>query len=66
MSNSVVAHNSVSSATLAGSSGNAEGDSGAGELLGTINSTRFTGNTVTVTVGGGDVTAFAGASWMSG
>jgi hypothetical protein len=61
MSNSVVADNSVSSATLAGSSGDAEGDSGAGELLGTITNTRFTGNTVTVSSAAGDATAFAGA-----
>jgi hypothetical protein len=61
MSNSVVADNSVNSATLAGSSGNAEGDSGAGELLGTITGTRFTGNTVTVNSAAGDATAFAGA-----
>jgi hypothetical protein len=61
MSNSVVADNSVSSATLAGSSGNAEGDSGAGEILGTISNTRVTGNTVTVTSAAGDATAFAGA-----
>jgi len=61
MSRSVVADNSVSSATLGGSSGNAGGDSGAGELLGTIRKTRFTGNTVTVTSVAGDATAFAGA-----
>jgi hypothetical protein len=61
MSNSVVADNSVSSATLAGSSGNAEGDSGAGAILGTISNTRFTGNTVTVTSAAGDAAAFAGA-----
>ncbi len=61
MSNSVVADNSVNSATLAGSSGNAEGDSGAGALLGTIRNTRFTGNTVSVTSAAGDATAFAGA-----
>jgi hypothetical protein len=61
MSNSVVGHNSVSSATLAGSSGNAEGDSGAGELLGRISNTRFTGNTVTVNSAAGEATAFAGA-----
>jgi hypothetical protein len=61
MSNSVVADNSVSSATLAGSSGNAGGDSGAGEILGTISNTRFTGNTVTVTSAAGDATALAGA-----
>jgi hypothetical protein len=61
MSNSTVADNGVSSATLAGSSGNAEGDSGAGELLGKINNTRFTGNIVTVSSAAGDATAFAGA-----
>jgi hypothetical protein len=60
MSNSVVANNSVSSATLAGSSGNAGGDSGVGELLGTITNTRFTGNSVTVTSVAGDATALAG------
>jgi hypothetical protein len=61
MSNSVVADNRVSSATLAGSLGNAEGDSGAGEILGTISNTRVSGNTVTVTSAAGDATAFAGA-----
>jgi hypothetical protein len=61
LSNSVVADNSVGSATLASSPGNAEGDSGAGELLGTISNTRFTGNTVTVNSAAGDATAFAGA-----
>jgi hypothetical protein len=61
MSNSVVADNSVVSATLAGSSGDAGGDSGAGELLGTITNTRFIGNTVTVSSAAGDATAFAGA-----
>ncbi len=62
MSNSVVADNSVSSATVLPSSGDAEGDSGAGELLGTISSTRFTGNTVTVIAAAGDATALAGAA----
>ena len=61
MSNSVVADNSVSSATLAGSSGNAWGDSGAGELHGSISNTRFTRNTVTVSSAAGDATAIAGA-----
>ena len=59
--NSVVADNSVSSATIGGSSGDAQGDSGAGELLGTISNTRFTGNTVTVSSPAGDATAYAGA-----
>ena len=61
MSNSVVADNSVSSVTLAGSLGNAEGDSGAGAILGTISNTRFTGNTVSVSSSAGDATALAGA-----
>jgi hypothetical protein len=38
-----------SSATLAGSSGDAGGDFGVGELHGTISNTRFTGNTVSGT-----------------
>ena len=61
MSNSIVADNSVSSTTLPGSSGNAGGDSGAGEILGTISNTRFTGNRVTATSAAGDATASAGA-----
>jgi hypothetical protein len=61
MSNSAVADNGVSSATFAGSLGNAEGDSGAGELLGKINNTRFTGNIVSVSSAAGEATAFAGA-----
>jgi hypothetical protein len=60
MSNSVVSGNSVSSRTLDGS-GDAVGDSGAGELLGTISNTRFTGNTVAVNSAAGEATAFAGA-----
>jgi hypothetical protein len=61
MSNSVVADNSVNSATLAGSTGDAEGDSGAGEVLGKITQTRVTGNTVTVASVAGAAAAFAGA-----
>jgi hypothetical protein len=61
LTNSVVANNSVNSATLAGSPGNAGGDSGAGELPGKIRNTRFTGNTVTVSSVAGDATALAGA-----
>jgi hypothetical protein len=59
--NSVVADNSVTSETLGGSSDDAEGDSGAGELLGKISNTHFTGNNVSVSSAGGDATAFAGA-----
>ena len=61
MSNSVVSGNTVSSRTLAGSTGDAEGDSGAGELQGTISNTRLTGNSVVVSSAAGDSTAFAGA-----
>jgi hypothetical protein len=61
MSNSTVADNVVSSVALPGSTGNAGGDSGAGEILGTISNTRFTGNTVNVNSEAGDATAFAGA-----
>jgi hypothetical protein len=61
MSNSVVSGNSVSSRTLAGSAGDAEGDSGAGALLGTISTTRFTANRVQATSAAGDAAAFAGA-----
>jgi len=61
MANSVVAGNTVTSTTLPGSHGDAEGDTGGGALLGTIGNTRFTGNTVTVTSAAGDATAFAGA-----
>jgi hypothetical protein len=61
LNNSVVSDNSISSATLAGSSSDAEGDSGAGELLGRISNTRITGNSVTVSSAAGDATALAGA-----
>jgi hypothetical protein len=48
MTHSVVADNSVRSVTVAGSTGAALADSGAGEMLGTISHTRITGNWVTV------------------
>jgi hypothetical protein len=56
LANSVVAGNSVSSSAA----GNAEGDSGVGEMSGTISNTRISGNTVTVHADGGDALAFAG------
>lgn len=61
----VIADNSVHSAALS-SSGDAEGDSGAGEGAGTIRNTRLTGNTVTVSSAGGTATASAGASIFTG
>jgi hypothetical protein len=66
LTNDVIANNSVSAATLAGSSGNAAGDSGAGEMGGTINNTRFTGNTVTVSSAAGTANAGGGAAIFTG
>jgi len=66
LSNDVITNNSVSAATLPGSSGNAAGDSGAGEMGGTINSTTFTGNTVTVSSAAGTANAGGGAVIFAG
>lgn len=65
LSNDVIADNSVHSAAL-GATGNAEGDSGAGEMGGTIRDTHFTGNTVTVSSANGDANASAGAAIFAG
>jgi hypothetical protein len=66
LSNDVITNNSVSVATLPGSSGNALGDSGGGEMGGTISNTRFNGNTVTVSAAAGTATASAGAAIFAG
>jgi len=66
LSNDVFNHDSVISATLPGSPGTAAGDSGAGEVSGTITSTRFTGNTVAVRSHAGDAHAGGGAAILSG
>jgi hypothetical protein len=66
LSNDVITDNSVYSATLPGSSGDAEGDSGAGEMAGTISNTRFTGNSVTVKSANGTADASAGAAVFTG
>jgi hypothetical protein len=61
LTNDTIANNHVTSATLPGSTGDANGDSGAGEQgnqVNTINGTRLTGNTVTVTSVAGN--AFGG------
>jgi hypothetical protein len=60
MTNSVIADNRVNSATLTGSQGNAEGDTGGGALLGTVTNTRISGNTVTVSSAAGDALAAIG------
>jgi len=64
LTNDVVTNNSVHSTTLSGSSGDAYGDSGAGEMSGTINHTRFTGNTVIVSSAAGNATAIAGSTFF--
>ena len=66
LSNDVIADNSVYSVTLPGSPGDAEGDSGAGEMAGTISNTRFTGNSVTVKSANGTADAAAGAAIFTG
>jgi len=66
LSNDIITGNSVRSAALPGSSGNAQGDSGAGEMGGTISNTRFTGNSVTVSSAAGDAAASAGAAIFAG
>ena len=66
LSNDVIAYNSVYSATLPGSLGNTEGDSGAGEMAGTISNTRFEGNSVAVKSASGTASAAAGAAIFTG
>jgi len=66
LSNDVIADNSVSAIALPGSSGNAAGDSGAGEMGGAISNTRLTGNTVTVRSAAGTAFAGGGAAIFSG
>ena len=65
LDNDVIADNSVYSAAL-GTSGDAEGDSAAGEMAGSISNTRLTGNTVTVSAAAGTATALAGATIVVG
>ena len=60
LANSVVADNTVSSMTLPGSHGDAEGDTGGGALQGTITDTRITGNVVSVSSTAGDAVAGIG------
>jgi hypothetical protein len=66
MGDAVIADNSVSSATLAGSRADAEGDTGGAALLGSVTNTRLTGNSVEVSSAAGDATAAAGASFFVG
>lgn len=63
LSNDVIANNSIFSRST---NGNGQGDSGAGELAGTITNTQFTGNSVTVVSDTGDVNVSAGAAIFTG
>jgi len=66
LNNDVISNNSVYSATLSPSTGYASGDSAAGEMAGTINDTRLTGNTVTVSSVAGTAIASAGSTIVTG
>jgi hypothetical protein len=63
---SAITSNHVFSATLGGSSGDAEADSGAGEIAGTLSGDRFARNTVSAISAHGHVDALAGAAIMAG
>jgi hypothetical protein len=63
---SAITSNHVFSATLGGSPGDAEADSGAGEIAGTLSGDRFTRNTVSAISAHGHVDALAGAAIMAG
>ena len=66
LSNDIIVGNSVRAQTLPGSSGNATGDSGAGELFGTITNSWLIGNTVTAAAAAGDAQAGGGANFGAG
>lgn len=63
--NDIIADNRVMSSAL-GSSGDANGDSAAGEISGEITNSQVTGNTVVVKSARGDATALGGAGIVSG
>jgi hypothetical protein len=66
LSNDVIANNHVTSTTVGGSSGNADGSSGAGEISGTLSNIRLTGNTVDVRSATGSASGEGGASVFDG
>jgi hypothetical protein len=66
LSNDVITGNHVVATTLSGSTGNADGSSGAGEISGTLSKVRLTGNTVDVASVAGDAFAGGGASIFDG
>jgi hypothetical protein len=66
LSNDVIANNHVTSTAVDGSSGNADGSSGAGEISGTMINIRLSGNTVDVFSAGGVASGEGGASVFDG
>ena len=66
LSNDLISDNTVRVATLDGSTGNAAGDSGAGEWAGTVTNTHVFGNSVTASSVAGDAIADAGATIFAG
>jgi hypothetical protein len=66
LSNDVIANNHVTSTTVGGSSGNADGSSGAGEISGTLNNIRLTGNTVDVRSATGSASGEGGGTHFDG
>lgn len=66
LNNDVIANNRVTSTTIGGSSGNADGSSGAGEISGTMSNIRLTGNAVEVSAANGDATGEGGATVFDG
>jgi hypothetical protein len=66
LSNDVIANNHVTSTTVGGSSGNADGSAGAGEISGTLSNIRLTDNTVDVRSATGSASGEGGASVFDG
>ena len=66
MRRSTISGNEASSATVGGSRGDAEADTGGGALLGTVTGTTVEGNTVTAISKAGDATAAIGGLMMIG
>jgi hypothetical protein len=66
LSNDAITNNSVSVATLDRSTGNAAGDSGAGEWFGAVTNTHVSGNSVSATSVAGNAEADAGATVFAG
>jgi hypothetical protein len=66
LSNDTITNNTVTASALGLASGNAAGDSGAGEWAGTVTNTLVTGNSVSASSVAGDAGADAGASVFAG